>query len=452
VIDVAFRGGAGGFSENGDGRVAAQMVTGSGMKIREVVMENKAGILIGAAAALLMSVTGCFSQQHGSAANTQSGAGGAHVVQASWTPNNISWSGGRTAEIKDPALGETAYSVRVPSGWKSVGLILRPKGCYGPSVAADGLSYTVLAPDGYTAVGELPGASWSWTSDGASLQGPKCASMGIDSAAGFLLNIAVPNMHPDATSVKLVPPTPQMQQNLERARQQVAQGPGYGMQMHRMLDTGRVRVEYKVGDQPMEEQLFAAMDCQESTMPAYPALHRAAQTRRHCSIHGTMFSRAPKGQLDALLASGPPMAQIDQAWNQQIIQKMQAAFAQYQQASNAQFAAIQKHFSDVTQGMLDRGRQFQASQQSSFEHAMANDRASQNAIDHASHLQVLDSLNRQDFIDPTTGRKIETSNQYTHNWISSDKSEVALNDDPTFDPNGVVDPIRQSWTELIPAD
>jgi hypothetical protein len=165
-----------------------------------------------------------------------------------------------------------------------------------------------------------------------------------------------------------------------------------------------------------------------------------------------MFSRAPTGQLDALLASGPPMAQIDQAWNQQIIQKMQAAFAQYQQASNAQFAAIQKHFSDVTQGMLDRGRQFQASQQSSFEHAMANDRASQNAIDHASHLQVLDSLNRQDFIDPTTGRKIETSNQYTHNWISSDKSEVALNDDPTFDPNGVVDPIRQSWTELIPAD
>ena len=121
-------------------------------------------------------------------------------------------------------------------------------------------------------------------------------------------------------------------------------------------------------------------------------------------------------------------------------------------ASDDRFRAIQKHFADVTAGMLERGRQFQDEQQRSFNHAMAADRASQDAIDHASHLQVLDSLNRQDFIDPTTGRKIETSNQYTHNWISSDKNAVVLNDDPTFNPNGVVDPVRQSWTELIPAD
>jgi hypothetical protein len=67
-------------------------------------------------------------------------------------------------------------------------------------------------------------------------------------------------------------------------------------------------------------------------------------------------------------------------------------------------------------------------------------------------LQVLDSLNRQDFVDPTTGRKIETSNQFTHNWISSDKDSVVLGDDATFDPNGVVDPGRESWIELIPAN
>jgi hypothetical protein len=101
---------------------------------------------------------------------------------------------------------------------------------------------------------------------------------------------------------------------------------------------------------------------------------------------------------------------------------------------------------------MQRGKQFQQNQQSSFEHAMAADRATQDSIDHASHLQVLDSLNRADFIDPSTGRKIETSNQYTHNWISSDKNSVVLGDSPTFDPNGVVDPVRESWTELIPAN
>ena len=51
---------------------------------------------------------------------------------------------------------------------------------------------------------------------------------------------------------------------------------------------------------------------------------------------------------------------------------------------------------------------------------------------------------------PTTGQKIETSNQFTSAWINSDRSGVALSTDRTADPNGVVDPVRQSWTELIP--
>jgi hypothetical protein len=53
-------------------------------------------------------------------------------------------------------------------------------------------------------------------------------------------------------------------------------------------------------------------------------------------------------------------------------------------------------------------------------------------------------------VDPNTGQKIETSNQFSHNWINSSGDGVVLNSDPTFDPNGVVDPVRESWTELIP--
>lgn len=426
------------------------------MRIRKVLMRNRAAILSGAAAVLLMGVTGCFSQQRGASSegggatdgSADGGSGAAHVVSAAWTPNGVSWTGGQSMAIKDPALGETAFTVAVPTNWRSVGLILRPGGCYKPNIPADGLSYTVLAPDGYTAVGQLPGAGWSWVSDGTNPMGPKCTPMAIDSAAVFLLNIAVPNMHPDATNVQLVPNTPQMQQNLENARRQANQNAGPS---HRLLDSARVRIEYKIGDQPMEEMLFALLDCMQSEMPAYPAMHRAAQTRRLCSVHGTVFRRAPKGQLDALLATLPPPPKVDQAWDQEISRRMQAAFQQYQKASDAQFAAIQAHFRQVTDNMIHQGQQFQDSQRQSFEHAMAADRATQDSIDHASHMQVLDSLNRQDFIDPSTGRKIETSNQYTHNWISSDKNSVVLGADPTFDPNGVVDPVRESWTELIPA-
>lgn len=100
--------------------------------------------------------------------------------------------------------------------------------------------------------------------------------------------------------------------------------------------------------------------------------------------------------------------------------------------------------------MIQRGEQFQAQQKSSFENAMAQDRATQGAIDHAAQMQVRDSLNRQLFVDPNTGRKIETSNQFTHNWINSSGDAVVLNSDSTLDPNGLIDPVRESWTELIP--
>ena len=66
-------------------------------------------------------------------------------------------------------------------------------------------------------------------------------------------------------------------------------------------------------------------------------------------------------------------------------------------------------------------------------------------------MQMLDSLNHMTYVDPSTGRKYETSNEYTHSWISSDGTEAVLNRDPAFDPNGVVDPVRQSWTELVPS-
>ena len=88
--------------------------------------------------------------------------------------------------------------------------------------------------------------------------------------------------------------------------------------------------------------------------------------------------------------------------------------------------------------------------QASTNAAMAQDRATQGAIDSAAQAQVRDSLNQQIFVDPNTGQRVQTSNQFTSAWIGSDGSSIALTNDTTANPNGVVDPVRQSWTELIP--
>lgn len=391
----------------------------------------------------ILTVTGCFNQPKSSATAAPSGGDPASASAA-----GANWTTTQKVPIKDAAVNMTAFNIDIPSGWKYAGMILRPGGCHAPAVPASGLSFSTVGPDGVTTYSLLPGVTWDWGSDGKSPQGPKCQPIDITTAAGFLLNIAVPNMRPDATNISVVPLPAQMQQGLETQQRnlQAKAGP----QGRSLLDSARIRLEYQLNGHPVEELIGAVITCNEQNMPAYPLLNRPALTRRFCQSLGTSIRRAPKGGLDAIISKNLPAPQIDPAWDAHIQQQMRTGFAAWQKANNAQFAAIQEHYKEVTAGMIKRGQQFQTQLQDQTDHAMAQDRATQGAIDHAAQQQVRDSLNRADFIDPTTGRKIETSNQYSHNWISSDGSTVALGSDPTFDPNGQIDPVRQSWTELIP--
>lgn len=371
-------------------------------------------------------------------------------VRPAYANSNI--SGTRTVEINDPVLNMNAFTVNIPANWKFVGLILRPHGCYGPSTPGDGLSYSAVAPDGVTASIQLPGAQWSWSSDGTSPQGPKCAPIPIDSAVGYLLNIAVPHIHPTARILGVQPLPAPMQQNLAGWRQQAAASDvSYGpTRIRHTVDAGIARIEYVLDGRFVQEQVSTLLTCFVNDQPAFPALRRPARSVRTCMSHGVYIRRAPRGALDQLIARKLPGAQLNRQWDQEVSQRMKTAFAQYQAALDKQFQSIQQHYRQVTANMLASGQRFNDNLVQTAQHAMAADRAQQAEIDHAAHLQVLDSLNRQDFIDPTTGKKIETSNHYMHNWISTDKSEVVLNNDPTFDPNGAVDPIREGWTELIP--
>jgi hypothetical protein len=356
----------------------------------------------------------------------------------------------RTVQVIDPAIRTTAFTLDIPSNWNFVGTILRPAGCHAPAVPSDGLSYTALSPDGVTAVMQLPGVQWDWASDGSSPHGPKCGTVNINTAAGFLLNIALPNTHPTATILGFVPLTPQMQQGLDTQRRNLAAQAS--QTVRNTIDTARVRIEYELNGRTVDEQLGTVISCREASFPAYPEMRRLARTQRTCNSHGIYVKRALKGHLDDLVAMNLPNAQVNQQWDAEVSRRMRAAFAAFQKASNDQFQSIQDHYKQVTASMQQRGKEFNDNLALSTQHALEADRNTVNATSHMAHQQVLDSLNRQDFIDPTTGRKIETSNQFTHNWISSDKSEVVLNKDGAFDPNGVIDPVRQSWTELIPAN
>ncbi|MBS0508283.1 MAG: hypothetical protein JSR53_12970 [Proteobacteria bacterium] len=371
----------------------------------------------------------------------------------------VSWSGANALNVADPAYGVTAFTVGVPTGWKFAGAVVRDASCHGHG---PGLKSIALAPDGATAIGFFPGYGWSWTSNAfisQSMARTGCPGSQITSAADFLVKVAVPNLHPNAR-VLAVQPMPQdrqaaLAQQLAQMRQMTEQTAAQFRKPPPVLtlDGAQVRVAYDDQGRAMEELLRSVVDCTETTMPGMGP--QPAFTQRMCGSRFVFFVRAPQGQLDALLAS-PQLEDLSKltrpepAWSQRVAADQQRQFQQNEARRNADFQANLRANQAQHEAMLQRGRQFQQQQRQQFERSQAADRATVAAMQDGAHRQVLSTLGRQEFVNPGTGQIVQGSANYNHQWISSDGRSMIQNNDHQFNPNGVVNPISQSWTPLVP--
>jgi hypothetical protein len=381
-------------------------------------------------------------------------------------------SGTQRVEIADPQYGITAATMEIPADWKFAGTIARPTGCHGHGAS---LKYTARSPDGLSAVVALPGVAWEWASSESTqkfMEKSNCPAIDIATAASFLVNIAVPNIQPDARIVAVLPLEPEGQAALKdqlakEIQQNATMGNFKQVDPQWTLDGANVRVQYQRDGHAMEELISAVVHCNEQTMPAIAMLKQAAYRKRSCFSRGTFIIRAPQGHLDELLALPQikfgKTLQPNAAWQNRLQADQMAAFqkamaddqrryADFQKsldANNRQFAANLQHFKEQGDQRLAAGRAFQARQADSFNHAMSADRQRQAAIDASAHATALNSLDRREFRNPNTGQIIEASNQYNHQWISSDGSTLIQTNDHTYDPNGQVYPVSQSWSELV---
>lgn len=383
------------------------------------------------------------------------------------------WSGTHKAQIQDPSYQMTAATVDAPNGWRFAGTVSHDPTCH---TNGHSLKFTVLSVDGQTAIAALPGAHWSWSSSDSmrkAMDAQHCSAIDIASAASFLVNIAVPNMEPGAKILTVQALLPEGQASLAVQQKQGQQqndaiASRYGQKPPKLtIDGARVRIQFSRNGHTYDEQLLSVIDCTDAEMPG--AYKQPSSTRRSCSARSITIVRAPAGHLDALLNDPLLVAfnksvQINPDWSARVqhdaqvaFQKAQAAndaqFQAYQKmaaANNAQFQANLKNSQDQQNARLAQGAQFQQNLQHSTDQAMAADRARQGAIDASAHATALHSLDRQEFRNPSTGETIEASDQYNHQWLSSDGKTLIQTDDHAFDPNGVVDPIRESWTELEP--
>jgi hypothetical protein len=373
---------------------------------------------------------------------------------------NASWSGTRKVEIIDPQYQMTAYTMEIPSDWKFAGTIARPAGCHATG-AAGGLKYTAESPDGLTALVRLPGVTWSSSTSEQvrkiAEQQQHCPNIDIDSAASFVVNIAVPNLHPHAKIVSVGPLLPEGQaalaKQLENQNEQNAKIAPQFRPQNVTLEGARVRVQYERDGHPFEEIVMSVVQC--SVRHQNAMFRMPASDTRSCTSRGTGIYRAPQGQLDAVLARPEFKAMektltINSAWDYHAAQDQMAKFQQFQAADNARFQANLKANQAQFDQRIQQQKQFDANLRASSDRAIAQDRARQDAIDASAHNMVNYSLDRQDFKNPNTGQTITASSQYNHQWISSDGSTLIQTNDHTLDPNGVVYPVSQSWTELVP--
>jgi hypothetical protein len=369
------------------------------------------------------------------------------------------WSGVHSVQVIDSQLNMTAYSESVPSGWRFAGEVSRDSSCRGNG---PGLKSVAVSPDGLTEIRYVPGFHWMWTDNvflRQAMQKSGCPAIDLDSAAGFLVNVAVPNLHKqaailsitklgDAGEASLASQLAQMRQSNEQMAAR------YGQKPQRLtLEGARVRIRYQVGGKTVDEQVQAVVDCVSAQLPA--VYMQPSYTNRNCTARSVYIVRTPEGHLDELLNSTALAdlnkgTQANNQWMQHIFNDQKAAFDAAQARSKEAFQAMLQRGQADHAALMRQGAAFQAAEQRSFQQSQAQDRATQASIDKAAHGQVLDSLGLRDYKNPSTGETIEASSYYNHQWQSSDGSTLISTDDHGFDPNGVVYPVQQSWTELTP--
>ncbi len=373
--------------------------------------------------------------------------------------SNLSLSGTRKVEIDDPHYQMTAYTLEIPNDWKFAGTIARDPGCHAQGAS---LKYTAQSPDGLKAFVMMPGVTWSWSSSPSMqkiMASSHCPAIDINTATGFLVNIAVPNMHPDAKIEKILPLGEEGQAALasqlaKQKEQNAAMARQYGQKPQTLtLDGARVRVQYQRNGQAFEEEILSVVGCTESEVAALYA--QPASQRRSCTARSVIATRAPQGQLDDLQKTSDfkgigKSIQANQEWSTRLMADQQAAFQQSMAANNQQFQRSLDNFKAQGEARLARGQEFNRNLRASTDRALATDRQRQAAIDESAHQTAMYSLDQQEFRNPSTGEVVRASNQYNHQWMSSDGSTMIQTNDHTYDPNGQVYPVSQSWTELVP--
>jgi hypothetical protein len=373
---------------------------------------------------LSVALAGCNSRNAAAAAT----AGATTADRAGGAPLKV-------VALPDPSLGGiTAVFVAVPAGWQADGQMTTNQCLSMPSPAWNGAS-----SDGQSSFEVLPGFAWRWGSGARYGQGCSPFS-GAPSAADFLKlfaaklpgNLQIVGAMPIADAYRRREESYTSSMNNNNARLMPA------LRARHFGDVAAVRATDSNG---RELRLRVWVQCKQGGQG------------------GDCFARAdvlstPKGRLDALAEQVDRQNLVQEVPNEQwltaYMNRQQRVGQQYMQqlATNAKAGSDMLHqqFLDSSARLRQEHEAGMEQIQEQGQHAIANDRATVNAMSTAAS-DWRDYAADQQTVTGANGT-YKTSNQYSNVWSSPygpalSNGRTFGSTDNTLDPNSATD---NSWT------
>ena len=322
----------------------------------------------------------------------------------------------------------------IPATWEFNGGIRMYGGKEGCFCDSFSVFWEAKSEDGVTKIQGVPNYSWQYSDDPQELHnltdpnrrthtGNKtndtCPVSKPLSAEQYFRQIVLNDLKPQMT-VASVEPFPVLDQLV---RQRNGLPPTDDRNGGARIDAIRVRLEFQQDGKPMELWYAVALVTQ------IYRVGRGSLYDMHAA--GQMIMGAPKGKLDAndklfkvVMSSIQPTPQYSAYTNKWI--------ANYYQIQANKEAAMDKIQADLDSFITQ-----------TYMHMSAN---AQRVSDQGFRANDQNLRDVQTFRDPTTGRKVELSNQYGHAWLNG-ANEYVMSDDPNFNPNAQ---LSGSWNQLQP--
>ncbi|HWA16845.1 MAG TPA: hypothetical protein VG817_10455 [Gemmatimonadales bacterium] len=331
--------------------------------------------------------------------------------------------------------------ILIPSDWKAEGGANWVSGMTRCPANIIQVNWRAVSPDGLTGFEIFPTYAWSWSDDPLlqqSIQSNAANNMGCDArppmrAGDFLTAMVIPARRRGARVLRTEPlpsVTQAEQETLSKNYAQMIQG-GYMRSVH--ADAARVRLEYSVNGQPVEEWLSANTSVLAAPMASSAGLMNGNMNQSANSFQNSAYNiiavHAPKGALDG---------------NAKLYAMMVASIRPNPQYQAAVGAWLRNMGRIQQQGAMDRHKIWQDAQAyiaNSIQQTYAENQRVQN-----KQAEQFGQLMRgvETYIDPRSNERVELTAGWNSAW-SNGKGEYILVDSPNIDPAKL---LQEDWREM----